>query len=151
MSTKSNVVLQVDDDPSDALLLQQACRRAEVSFQLQTVGDGQSAIAYLAGTGSFANREEHPLPTLLLLDLKMPRMTGFDVLKWVRSNKEFRTLPVVVFTASNQEGDIRQAYEMGANSYLVKPVGIHTLIDMIKLLDNYWLDLNQNLEYSAQC
>ena len=149
MSTGGNLVLQVDDDPSDTLLMQQACRRADVSFQLKSVGDGQTAIAYLAGTGSFANREENPLPALVLLDLKMPRMTGFDVLKWMRSHKAFKTLPVVVFTASNQEEDIRRAYEMGANSYLVKPVGIHTLIDMVKLLDNYWLCLNQNLQYST--
>jgi CheY-like chemotaxis protein len=143
----SNLVLQVDDDPSDALLLKQACRRAEVSFQLKTVSDGESAVAYLSGTGSFEDRANHPLPTLVLLDLKMPRMNGFDVLGWVRSHPVFKTMPVVVFTASNQEGDIRRAYEIGANSYLVKPVGIHTLVDMLMIIDKYWLGMNQNLNY----
>jgi CheY-like chemotaxis protein len=149
MGTSSNVVLHVDDDPSDALLLKQACRRAEVSFRLKGVGDGESALAYLSGTGSFDNRDEYPLPTLVLLDLKMPRMTGFDVLSWMRSHPMFKTLPVVIFTASNQEGDIRRAYDMGANSYLVKPVGIHTLIEILKIIDSYWLGLNQNLNYSS--
>lgn len=149
MSSSGNVILHVDDDPSDVVLLKQACRRAEVSFELKTVVDGESALAYLSGTGSFGDREANPLPMLVLLDLKMPRMTGFDVLNWIRSNETFKTLPVVVFTASNQEGDIRRAYEIGANSYLVKPVGIHTLIDMLKVLDTYWVGLNQTLNYSA--
>jgi CheY-like chemotaxis protein len=86
---------------------------------------------------------------LVLLDLKMPRLSGFDVLAWIRSHETFKTLPVVIFTASNQEGDIRRAYELGANSYLVKPVGIHTLIDILKEIDTYWIGLNQNLNYSS--
>ncbi|HZV35839.1 MAG TPA: response regulator [Verrucomicrobiae bacterium] len=148
MNASGNVVLHVDDDPSDLVLLKQACRRAEVSFELKSVGDGDSAIAYLSGTRSFGDREANPLPVLVLLDLKMPRMTGFDVLRWIRANEQLKTLPVVIFTASNQEGDIRRAYELGANSYLVKPVGIHTLIDMLKVLDTYWVDMNQHLNYS---
>lgn len=145
MSTNGNLVLHVDDDPSDALLFKQACRRAEVSFQLKSVGDGESAVAYLAGEGEFSDRENNPLPSLVMLDLKMPRMSGFDVLTWIRSHDPFKTLPVVIFTASNQEEDIRRAYEGGANSYLVKPVGIHTLIDIVKVIDSYWLGLNQKL------
>ena len=137
-------VLHVDDDPGDSLLLRQACRKAEVSFQLQSVSDGETAIAYLSGADIYADREQYPLPVLVLLDLKMPRMNGFDVLAWIRGHAQFKTLPVVVFTASNQEEDIQRAYAAGANSYLVKPVGIHTLIDMIKLIDAYWLGLNQN-------
>jgi len=147
MSVSGNLVLHVDDDPSDSLLLKQACRRAEVSFQLKSLSDGEAAIRYLSGEGEFANRETNPLPTLALLDLKMPRMTGFDVLAWLRSHEQFKTLPVVIFTASNQEEDIRHAYELGANSYLVKPVGIHTLIDILKVIDTYWLGLNQNYNY----
>ncbi len=137
-------VLHVDDDPSDSLLLRQACRKAEVSFQLQSVSDGETAIAYLSGVDAYADREQYPLPILVLLDLKMPRMSGFDVLAWIRRHPPFKTLPVVVFTASNQDEDIQRAYVAGANSYLVKPVGIHTLVDMIKLVDGYWLGLNQN-------
>jgi CheY-like chemotaxis protein len=93
----------------------------------------------------YGDREKYPLPDLMLLDLKMPRKTGFDVLAWARSQVKFKSLPILVFTASNQEGDIRRAYELGANSYLVKPVGIHTLIEMVKMIDAYWLGMNQQL------
>ena len=145
MNATHACVLHVDDDPSDCLLVRQACRKAEVSFQLQSVSDGEAAIAYLSGTDIYADREQYPLPILVLLDLKMPRMSGFDVLAWIRRHAPFKTLPVVVFTASNQEEDIQRAYAVGANSYLVKPVGIHTLTEMIKQVDAYWLGLNQNL------
>jgi CheY-like chemotaxis protein len=143
MNATHTCVLHVDDDPGDSLLFSQACRKAEVSFRLQSVSDGETAIAYLSGADIYANRERYPLPVLVLLDLKMPRMNGFDVLAWIRGHAQFKSLPVVVFTASNQEEDIQRAYAGHANSYLVKPVGIHTLIDMVKLIDGYWLGLNQ--------
>ena len=149
MNLSGNVILHVDDDPGDTLLLKQACRRADVSFQLHSVSDGEVAVAYLSGEGKYEDREQHPLPTLVLLDLKMPRMTGFDVLTWIRSQEAFKTLPVLIFTASNQEEDIRRAYELCANSYLVKPVGIHTLIEILKVIDTYWLGLNQNFKYAS--
>src|ERR1700757_5030664 len=144
MSTRSSHILHVDDDASDTLLIQQACRKANVSFQLHSVSDGETAIAYLRGDNEYADRDRHPLPVLVLLDLKMPRKGGFDVLAWIRKESPFPALPVIIFTASNQEGDIQRAYEMGANSYLVKPVGINTLTEMVKMLDSYWLGLNQN-------
>lgn len=144
-ATTHACVLHVDDDAGDSLLLRQACRKAEVSFQLQSVSDGETAIAYLRGADVYADRERYPLPVLVLLDLKMPRMNGFDVLAWIRSQNQFKTLPVVIFTASNQEEDIQRAYLAHANSYLVKPVGIHTLTEMVKMIDTYWLGLNQNV------
>jgi CheY-like chemotaxis protein len=144
MSTRSPHILHVDDDASDTLLMQQACRKANVSFQLHSVSDGETAIAYLSGEKEFADRDRYPLPILVLLDLKMPRKGGFDVLAWIRKESRYPALPVVIFTASNQEGDIQRAYEVGANSYLVKPVGIHTLTEMVKMIDSYWLSLNQN-------
>ncbi|MDB6111697.1 MAG: two-component system response regulator [Pedosphaera sp.] len=144
MSAAAPHILHVDDDPGDTLLMQQACRKAEVSFQLHSVGDGETAIAYLNGAGAYSDRERYPLPALVLLDLKMPRKSGFDVLAWIRSEPPLKYLPVIIFTASNQEEDIRRAYEAGANSYLVKPVGIHTLIEMVKMIDGYWLGLNQS-------
>ncbi|MDB6123493.1 MAG: response regulator receiver protein [Pedosphaera sp.] len=138
-------VLHVDDDASDSLLMKQACRKAVASFGLQSVSDGEMAIDYLSGSGVYADRSKYPLPDLMLLDLKMPRKTGFDVLEWARSQEKFKSLPILVLTASNQEGDIRRAYELGANSYLVKPVGIHTLIEMVKMIESYWLGMNQRL------
>ncbi len=145
MNPAAHLVLHVDDDPSDTLLLQQACRKAQVSFQLKSVPDGETAVAYLSGRGVYSDREKHPLPSLALLDLKMPRMTGFDVLVWTRAQERFKLLPVIILTASNQDEDIKRAYETGANSYLVKPVGIHTLTEMARLIDAYWLGLNQQV------
>jgi CheY-like chemotaxis protein len=143
MSAADPHVLHIDDDPSDILLFQQACRRAGAAFQLHSVNDGESAIAYLSGAAPYVDRELHPLPSLILLDLKMPRKSGFDILTWIRSQGALKYMPVVVFTASNQEEDIKRAYEAGANSYLVKPVGIHTLIELVKLIQTYWLGSNQ--------
>src|SRR3954464_15141329 len=96
-SNPTPCVLHVDDDPSDTLLMEQACRKAGVSFQLRSVADGEAAIAYLSGEGIYADRERHPLPALVLLDLKMPRKTGFDVLKWIRVRSTYKPLPVVIF------------------------------------------------------
>lgn len=141
---KLNNVLHVDDDEGDTLLLQQACVKAKVSFALHSVENGEKAIAYLQGTEKYVNRERHPLPTLILLDLKMPRKNGFDVLGWIRGQDRFKSLPVIMFTASNQEEDIKRAYATGANSYLVKPVGINTLVEMMQLLDSFWFGMNQN-------
>lgn len=145
MNSTNNRVLHVDDDPSDSLLLRQACRKVAVSFELQSLAEGEAAIAYLSGANDYSDRERFPLPVLVLLDLKMPRMSGFDVLAWIRRHETLRVLPVIIFTASNQSEDIKRAYAAGANSYLVKPVGIHTLMEMVKKLDGYWLNLNQNI------
>ena len=145
MNSSPHSILHVDDDPGDSLLMQQACRKGAVSFQLQSVSDGEMAIDYLCGSGDFVDRERFPLPSLMLLDLKMPRKTGFDVLDWTRHQERFQSLPVIILTASSQEEDIKRAYAMGANSYLVKPVSIHSLTEMIKQVDSYWLGLNQQL------
>ncbi len=136
------IVLHVDDDPSDTLLMQQACRKAGVSFQLFSVSDGEAALAYLAGTGVYADRERYPVPIFVLLDLKMPRRSGFDVLTWIRRESSLKSLPVIILTASSQDEDIQRAYAAGANSYLVKPVGIHTLMEMVRLVDSYWIGIN---------
>lgn len=145
MTSAAHSVLHVDDDPGDALLMQQACRKGAVTFQLQSVSDGEMAIDYLCGAGEYTDRERFPLPSLMLLDLKMPRKTGFDVLDWTRGQEKFKCLPVIILTASCQEEDIKRAYVLGANSYLVKPVSIHSLTEMIKQVDSYWLRLNQQL------
>ncbi|MDB6067923.1 MAG: response regulator receiver protein [Pedosphaera sp.] len=145
MNFSRNRVLHVDDDPSDSLLLRQACRKVEASFELLSLSEGEAAVAYLSGANGYSDREIHPLPVLVLLDLKMPRMSGFDVLTWIRKHESLKILPVIIFTASNQNEDIKRAYAAGANSYLVKPVGIHTLMEMVRKLDGYWLNLNQGV------
>ena len=138
-------VLLAEDDSNDVLLLQLAFREAGLRNPICVVNDGQEAIDYLSGEGKFADRNQYPFPALLILDLKMPRKTGFDVLDWTRGQEKFKCLPVIILTASSQEEDIKRAYVMGANSYLVKPVSIHSLTEMIKLVDSYWLGLNQHL------
>ncbi|HHY85352.1 MAG TPA: response regulator [Verrucomicrobia bacterium] len=136
-------ILHVEDDPNDALLFQHACARAGVRFALRSVTDGDEAIAYLQGTQGYADRQKHPFPQLILLDLKMPRLSGFEVLAWLRENDAFKSLPVIVLTSSNHESDIKRAYDLGANSYLVKPVGFDALVEVAKTISGYWAALNE--------
>jgi CheY-like chemotaxis protein len=127
-------ILHVEDDPNDTLLLEHACKKAGLVFDLQAVSDGDQAIAYLRGANNFSDRDKHPLPKLILLDLKMPRLSGFDVLAWLRSDEGFRSVPVVVLTSSNHDADVKRAFDLGAKSYLVKPVGFEALVELVKTL-----------------
>ena len=138
-----DTILLVEDDSNDVLLIQRAFRKASLSNPLQIVEDGEAAILYLKGEESFADRDRFPLPRLILLDLKLPRKSGFEVLVWLRQQPKFYGLPVVVLTSSKENNDIQQAYLLGANSYLVKPVGFDSLLDMIKTLNLYWFIFNQ--------
>src|ERR1051326_744762 len=115
-------VLHVDDDSNDTVLLQAAAHKAGVHFNLINVSDGEQAMAYLSGLGQYADRFRFPLPSLILLDLKMPRLTGFEILKWIRTHRTLGELPVLVLSGSQLQDDMRQAYAGGANSYLVKPL-----------------------------
>jgi CheY-like chemotaxis protein len=132
-------VLHVDDDPNDTALLEAARRKAELEFRLENVSDGDQAMAYLKGSGAYANRAAHPWPTLILLDLKMPRATGFEILRWIRNRPDCKELPVVVLSGSELQEDIRQAYSMGANSYLVKPLGFEALVELLRNITSVWL------------
>ena len=125
-------VLHIDDDANDTTLLQAAARAANLEFQLYNVEDGDQAIAYLSGSAPYADRAMYPLPSLILLDLKMPRATGFEVLKWIRSHPELGRLPVVVLSGSELHEDVRRAYLGGANSYMVKPIGFEALVNLVR-------------------
>jgi len=133
------IVLHVDDDPNDTALLEAARRKTSVNFRLENVSDGDQAIAYLTGSGKYANRANHPWPSLILLDLKMPRATGFEILKWIRTHPPCKNLPVLVLSGSELQEDIRQAYLMGANSYLVKPLGFEALVKLVQNFAAKWL------------
>ena len=146
MSTREGVILLAEDDPNDVLLIQRAFQRTHVANPMQVVRDGEEALAYLGGQGHFADRDRHPLPVLMLMDLKMPRKTGLEVLEWVRQQPGLKRLPIIVLTSSNQSPDINRAYELGANSYLVKPAGFDSLLELVKNLDMYWLILNEKPE-----
>ncbi|HHY86457.1 MAG TPA: response regulator [Verrucomicrobia bacterium] len=133
-------VLHVDDDPNDTALLQAASRKAGVNFALQNVEDGEQAMAYLNGSGGYSDRQQYPPPALVLLDLKMPRATGFDILRWIRHHPEWDDLPVVVLSGSELQEDIRKAYADGANSYLIKPLGFEALVDLARSINSVWLN-----------
>jgi CheY-like chemotaxis protein len=132
-------VLHIDDDPNDAELLVAAARRARAPFNLHTVEDGDKAMAYLNGVGTYADRVRYPMPSLILLDLKMPRATGFELLKWIRQHPQVGRVPVVVLSGSQLHDDIRQAYAIGANSYIVKPLGFGALVDLVKDVNAVWI------------
>ncbi len=143
---KIHTILYVDDDDNDVSLLKHAVGCAQVRCQVQAVNDAEKAAAYLAGKGQYANRRTFPSPTLVLLDLKMPRMDGLEVLAWIRRQPVLKRLVVIVLTASNQACEVNRAYELGANSYLVKPVELEGLVEIVKGLSAYWMVLNERPE-----
>ena len=144
--SRQHTILLVEDDPNDAFLIQRAFRHANAANSIQHTSNGEEAVSYLTGAGKYSDRQSHPLPILVLLDLKMPRMSGFEVLEWLRKQSQFSALPVIVLTASAHTRDIELAYKLGANSYLVKPVNDQSMVEMIKVLDMYWLLMNTPLE-----
>jgi CheY-like chemotaxis protein len=142
-------ILLVEDDPNDVLLLERAFRRAGVAYPLSIVNDGDQALDFLLGSGKYQDRLKFPLPDLVLLDLKLPRRSGHEVLRWLRNQPGLRRLPVIVLTSSKESRDVSEAYDEGANSYLVKPPTVELLIQMVAQLERYWLTLNQGPEISA--
>lgn len=144
MNTEIRFVLLVEDDPNDVLLVKRAFRIAGANAPIKVVNDGQAAVDYLAGHGIYVDRTTHPLPSLLLLDLKLPRKSGHEVLEWLRNQPALNRMPVVVLTSSKESKDVHRAYDLGANSYLVKPVAFADLLKMAQTLDLYWLQLNED-------
>ena len=143
MNLTSQPILLVEDDENDVMLLQRAFRRSAIVNPLQVVRHGDDAVAYLEGTGEFVDRDLYPLPVLMLLDLKLPRRTGLEVLQWVKERSGLKRIPTVVLTSSKNDDDINRAYELGANSYVVKPVSYETLLELVKSLELYWLVINE--------
>jgi CheY-like chemotaxis protein len=141
MTIEDPIVLLVDDSEDDALLMHAIVGRAGFVESLRVVRNGGEAIAYLRGDGVYCNRKLFPLPTAVLLDLKMPRESGFEVLAWMRQQPAFRHLHIYILTASSRPEDIQQAYALGANSYLVKPANLDGLIHLAKCL-LAWLKLS---------
>ena len=134
-------ILQVEDDPNDVFFLQHAMNKAGVANPIQVASDGQEAIDYLKGAGKFADREQFPLPCLVLLDLKLPYVMGLDVLRWIRQQPGPAPV-VVILSASGEEGDIATAYRLGANAFLVKPSEASKFEDMVKAIEGFWLTHN---------
>lgn len=136
-------ILAVEDEDDDVALLKRAFRKTGVVNPVRFLNDGEQAVSYLGGEGQFADRETYPLPSLILLDLKLPRKSGLEVLAWVREQPALRRIPVVVLTSSRQNVDLERAYDLGVNSYLVKPVAFEDLLEMIRVLKLYWVSFNE--------
>ena len=136
-------ILLVEDNYNDVLLIQRAFRKAKIELPMSIVADGDEAIAYLSKQGKYADTEHFPAPFLVLLDLKLPRRSGLEVLAWIRQQPELKRLLVVVLTSSQEDCDLAQAYDLGTNSYLVKPVDFQDFVRLIELIDAYWFKTNK--------
>jgi CheY-like chemotaxis protein len=137
------IILLAEDNENDVLMFRRAFKDFNVGTVVQVVNDGEQALEYLKGEGKYANRDEYPLPTLLLLDLKMPRLNGFEVLEWIRNERSLRGLLVVVLTTSGRIIDVNRAYQLGANSFLTKPLDLSEFRVMVDSLRKYWLTFNR--------
>lgn len=136
-------LMLVEDSEDDIFFMKRAMKGAGITNPLQVIEDGQVTIDYLAGTGQYADREQYPLPSLILLDLKLPQKSGLEVLKWIREQQALETIIVIVMTSSKEDTDVETAYRLGANSYLVKPPTAEKLLELAHALKLYWMKYNE--------
>ena len=141
--TTNRAILLVEDNEDDVFLMKRALQGANVVNPLYVVEDGQEALDYLGGAGKFGDRTNYPLPVVVFLDLKLPYISGHDVLAWTRRQKELESLVIIVLTSSNEASDLNRCYALGANSYLVKPPTPDQLEDLARAFKWYWLEYNQ--------
>ena len=135
-------ILVGEDNTDDVFLLKHALKKAQFENPVQFVSDGEEVMAYLAGEGKFADRAQHPFPGLLLLDIKMPRLDGLETLALIRNDPRYKRLVVILLTSSNREQDINRAFDLQANSYLLKPARPEALLGTLEQVRAYWLGLN---------
>src|SRR6185295_10830165 len=140
---EDKVILLVEDNPRDEALTLRAFKKNNIGNHIVVARDGVEAIDYLFGTGAYAGRDTSEMPQLILLDLKLPKVDGLEVLQKLRANEHTRRLPVVIFTSSNEEEDLINSYNLGANSYVRKPVDFNQFMEASRQLGLYWLVLNQ--------
>ena len=133
-------ILFVEDDPADAFFVEKAFERVLANCAVHRVCDGEQAKAYLLGAGEFADRQKFPLPSVILLDLRMPRMNGFEFLAWLRVQPELKIIPAVIYSFSENRADIRKAYEMGANSFIPKRLSMNAVQETMRSFARYWLE-----------
>lgn len=138
-----DTILLVEDNEDDAFFMKQALKDAEIVNPLRTVEDGQQAIDYLSGRGPYADRQAHPLPMVVFLDLKLPLKSGHEVLQWIRSQPQFQKLVVIVLTSSNEPVDLNRSYQLGANSFVVKPPTPEQLLELAEAFKLWWLRQNR--------
>ena len=140
---KSKTILLVEDNPSDVGLTRRALEKSHISNEMIVVEDGQEALEYLFGSDPLKDLDQNELPALILLDLKLPKVDGLQVLSRIRSEDRTRRLPVVILTTSSEEDDIARSYDLGANSYIRKPVDFKQFVDAVQNLGLYWLLINE--------
>jgi len=140
---KDKSILLIEDNPSDIDLTRRALEKGHILNELVVASDGQEALDYLFGTGAYAGRDTSDLPTLTLLDLKLPKVSGLDVLRRIRAEASTRRMPVVILTSSRQEQDMAASYDLGVNSYIRKPVDFEHFVQSVAQLGLYWLVLNE--------
>jgi CheY-like chemotaxis protein len=131
-------ILLVDDSKDDAFFVEKALNESGMGQSLNIVESAEEAILYLTGTGRYSERSAFPFPTVILSDLKMPRMSGFELLRWVRQHPECGVIPTILFSSSAIEADVVEAYRLGANAYMVKPTVLEEFIDLLRLTCEYW-------------
>ena len=141
MDKLANILL-VEDNRMDVELTLDAFREAKLLNAIHVASNGNDALDYLFGRGEYADRSTHPMPNLVLLDLKLPGIDGFEVLRSIKSTPVLKRLPVIILTSSREEGDRALSYDQGANSYLVKPVSFEGFLEVVRQIDGYWLALN---------
>lgn len=144
MNKEKQVILLVEDSPADVTLTLRAFKRHQIHNEVVVARDGVEALDYLFGTGDHAGRDVHQLPTLVLLDMNMPRLDGIGVLRAIRGDERTRMLPVVMVTTSAEERDVITSYQLGLNSYVQKPVDFEQFSEAVRQLGLYWLVLNIN-------
>lgn len=140
-------ILVADDSAEDSFILKRAFEKVGMTVPLLFVKDGQELIDYLSGSEGFSDRSSHPMPRVLLLDLKMPKLNGFDVLRWLQQQPELRRLIVTVLSSSEEPTDVNLAYDLGANSYVVKPGSLNGYANVVEKLRDYWLEVNRPPDY----
>jgi len=131
-------ILIIEDDPNDVLFLKRALKKNGINNPVCTLPDGEEAISFLSGSGKYSDRVAHPFPRVIILDLKMPRKTGLEVLEWLRDHPKYRVIPTIVLTSSKLNEDVVRAYGLGANSYMVKPSSFEDLQKLMKTAHEYW-------------
>ena len=149
MSTSSVEILLVEDNPNDEELTLYALKKNNISNHIQVVRDGAEALEYLFCTGVYAHRQINDPPKVVLLDLKLPKVDGLEVLERIKADDRTRTIPVVMLTSSQEERDIVESYQLGVNSYIVKPVDFELFIEAVRQLGLYWMLLNQTPSHKS--
>ncbi len=140
---KKKFILLVEDNPDDEALTMRALRKNNIQNEVIVAHDGVEALDFFAASGKFTGRDANDLPTLMLLDLKLPKVDGLEVLQRLHANPEYRRVPIVVLSSSREEGDINRSYSLGASSYIVKPVDFLKFMEIIQIIGQYWLNLNE--------